>query len=184
MADSRGPNIGANLPAGTNFSTDPVVIDANTYLVVCSGWGKGTNGTYRTEDGGTTWTLVSKTAGNYPALWASDKSLYWALAWNNGLIRSTDLGLTWSQVAGYNTVTPNTPIELSDQRLVMVGPKQQLLVSSNHGASWASFLDPIPDRAKSRGTIRRGTRTRSTEFVLRLQVGLPDHDAVRCDLAV
>jgi len=144
-------NIGANLPAGTNFSTDPVVIDANTYLVVCSGWGKGTNGTYRTEDGGLTWTLVSKTAGNYPALWASDGSLYWALAWNNGLIRSTDLGVTWSQVAGYNAVTPNTPIELSDQRLVMVGPKQQLLVSSNHGASWTSFLDPIPIQPKAEG---------------------------------
>jgi hypothetical protein len=144
-------NIGMNLPAGTNFSTDPVVIDANTYLVVCSGWGKGTNGTYRTVDGGATWTLVSKLAGNYPALLAADNSMYWSLAWNNGLIRSTDMGVTWSQVSGYNVVTPNTPIELEDQRLVMVGPKQQLLVSSNHGANWMPFLDPIPIQPKAEG---------------------------------
>src|SRR5262249_11997932 len=80
-----------------------------------------------------------------------DDSLYWSLAWNNGLIRSTDMGLTWSQVAGYNAVTPNTPIELADKRLVIVGPKQQLLVSSNHGSTWTGFLDPIPIQPKAEG---------------------------------
>jgi photosystem II stability/assembly factor-like uncharacterized protein len=144
-------NIGTNLPAGTNFSTDPVVIDANTYLVVCSGWGKGTNGTYRTTDGGKSWALVSKLAGNYPVLLTSDNAMYWALPWNNGLIKSTDMGVTWKQLVGYNVLTPNTPIELEDQRLVAVGTKQQLLVSSDQGTTWTSFLDPLPIEPKAEG---------------------------------
>ncbi|MGA2662133.1 MAG: hypothetical protein ABSH34_32035, partial [Verrucomicrobiota bacterium] len=45
-------NIGATLPEGTKFSSNPLLIDASTYLVNASGWGQGTGGVYRTTDGG------------------------------------------------------------------------------------------------------------------------------------
>jgi photosystem II stability/assembly factor-like uncharacterized protein len=128
-----------------------VIIDANTYLVVCSGWGSGTSGTYRTTDGGTTWIEVSKEAGNYPALVASDGTMYWGLIWDNGLIRSTDKGVTWTKVVGPKVITSNTPIELPDHRLVAVSPNQQLVVSSDRGATWKAFLDPIPIQPKAEG---------------------------------
>ena len=44
-------NIGSTLPPGTKFSSNPLLIDATTYLVNASGWGKGTGGVYRTTNG-------------------------------------------------------------------------------------------------------------------------------------
>lgn len=52
-------NIGATLPEGTKFSSNPLLLDASTYVVNASGWGKGTGGVYHTADGGATWTQVS-----------------------------------------------------------------------------------------------------------------------------
>src|SRR5574340_584069 len=45
--------IGANLPADSNHSTDPIVIDSKTFLINTAGWKpQATLGIYRTEDGG------------------------------------------------------------------------------------------------------------------------------------
>jgi photosystem II stability/assembly factor-like uncharacterized protein len=179
-------NIGANLPSGTNFSTDPVVLSPTAFLVVCSGWGKGTtDGTYRTTDGGVSWTLVSTMAGNYPALVASDGTLYWSLAWNGGLIRSTDQGVTWTKVVGSGVITSDTPFELPDHRLVAVSPNQSLLVSADRGATWKPFLDPIPIQPKAEGRYAVVyDEPRNSVFVSKwdCQASMPDDAVWRYDL--
>ena len=52
--------IGEKLPAGTNHSSDPIVLDAMTFVVNTAGWAKAPLGIYRTEDGGQTWAKVSE----------------------------------------------------------------------------------------------------------------------------
>src|SRR6185436_5943023 len=37
-------DIGMNMPAGSHFSSYPHIIDSQTFLVGCSGWGDGTAG--------------------------------------------------------------------------------------------------------------------------------------------
>jgi photosystem II stability/assembly factor-like uncharacterized protein len=137
-------NIGTTLPAGVNFAYNVNLIDSLTYVVYCGGYGSGTNGIYRTTDAGASWIKAADYHGYYPALVASDGSIYLSLYGNGGLIRSTNKGVSWTQVVGSGIITPNTPIELPDHRLVAVGTRQQLLVSTNHGAGFVKLLDSLP----------------------------------------
>jgi photosystem II stability/assembly factor-like uncharacterized protein len=136
-------NIGATLPEGTKFSSDPLLIDASTYLVNASGWGKGTGGVYRTANGGATWSQATPLEANGAPLRASDGSIYWPLMYDRGAIRSTNQGQTWTQVCGPGVVRGSMIIELPDGRLAAVAGKG-LKVSSDHGASWTPLLDPTP----------------------------------------
>ncbi len=136
-------NIGAALPEGTKFTTHPLFIDASTYLVNASGWGKGTGGVYRTTTGGATWTQVSALEAQGAALSASDGSFYWMLASDRGAIRSTDQGRTWTQVCGSGVIKGLHLIELPDGKLAAVADKH-IKVSADHGATWTPLLDPMP----------------------------------------
>jgi photosystem II stability/assembly factor-like uncharacterized protein len=140
-------NIGPSLPAGTNFCTQTLVIDSMTFLVGCSGWGGGTNGVFRSTDGGKTWTQASTIAvGNHP-LRASDGSIYWTVIYDNGLAKSTDQGQTWTQIVGPNTMRAVTPVELPDHRIAGAG-FQNVVLSSDGGQSWkpvgTSAADALP----------------------------------------
>jgi photosystem II stability/assembly factor-like uncharacterized protein len=73
-------NVGVNLPAGTGISGDPLLIDAQTYLVNAAEWGQTTPGIFRTTDGGMTWTRVSSLGPNGPPLVTSEGSIYWSVA--------------------------------------------------------------------------------------------------------
>jgi photosystem II stability/assembly factor-like uncharacterized protein len=136
-------NIGTTLPEGTKFSSNPLLLDASTYLVNASGWGKGTGGVYRTTDGGAKWTQVSALEANGAPLIASDGSIYWQLMYDRGVIRSTNQGQTWIQACGYGIIKASTIIELPDGRLAAVASKS-VKVSSDHGANWTPLLDPMP----------------------------------------
>ena len=136
-------NVGVNLPDGTKHSSNPLLIDATTYLVNASGWGKGTGGVFRTSNGGATWTQTSALEANGAPLHASDGSIYWPLASGRGLLRSTDQGQTWAQACGPSVLKGSTPIELPDGRLAAVAGKG-LKVSADHGATWTPVLDPTP----------------------------------------
>jgi photosystem II stability/assembly factor-like uncharacterized protein len=136
-------NIGAALPDGTKFSSNPLLIDASTYLVNASGWGKGTGGVYRTSDGGATWNQASTFEANGAPLVASDGLIYWMLMYDRGVIRSTNRGETWSQVCGPGVIKGEKIIELPDGKLAVMANKG-IKVSDDHGASWTSALEPTP----------------------------------------
>jgi photosystem II stability/assembly factor-like uncharacterized protein len=132
-------NIGLNLPANTNFSSDPLLVNTLTYLVNTSGWGSGSTGIYRTTDGGTSWQQVSTLGPSGPALVTSDGTIYWPA--NNSLLKSTDSGLTWTQVG--SNIQAVRPIELPDGTLVSVGASN-LMNSADGGSTWSPIGAVLP----------------------------------------
>jgi photosystem II stability/assembly factor-like uncharacterized protein len=139
--------VGAKLPPSTNC-TYPLVIDAQTHLVGCGGYGGGVSGVYRTTDGATTWVNVTSLGGSGRPLVASDGSFYWASPGGAGMARSTDKGLTWANpLAGSSSVASFSPIELPDGRIATIGPatgSQTIVVSADHGATWRAVSTPLP----------------------------------------
>jgi photosystem II stability/assembly factor-like uncharacterized protein len=136
--------IGDRLPEDSNFSTDPIILDAKTFLINTAGWKpKAKWGIYRSEDAGATWTQVSPAGPGGVALQASDGSLFWQLTYGGGLIRSTDKGKTWS-----NTLkgVKSNVIELPNKRLAGL-TDNQVHVSADGGATWTKFGPPLPFKA-------------------------------------
>jgi len=131
-------NVGQNLPAGTNFCTTALVLDKQVHMVGCSGYAGGTDGVFRTTDGGKTWVHTATQSDAENPLWASDGTIYWSLIYDKGMIKSTDQGNTWTAPIGGNTVKTSHPIELPDGRIVMVGPKT-LMISSDKGAHFTAL---------------------------------------------
>ena len=112
---STWTKIGDKLPADSNHSSDPIIIDRKTFLINTAGWkAKATLGIYRSEDGGQTWTQVSNYGPQGPALAASDGAIYWQRIWGGGLLKSSDQGRTWKQIS---TAVKDNPIELPGKRL-------------------------------------------------------------------
>ncbi|HMJ90172.1 MAG TPA: hypothetical protein VK530_10170 [Candidatus Acidoferrum sp.] len=136
-------NIGATLPEGTKHSSNPLLLDASTYLVNASGWGKGTGGVFRTTNGGATWTQAGALEANGTPLRASDGSIYWPLMSDRGVIRSTNQGETWAQVCGGGVLKGARIIELPDRKLALNGGKN-IKVSSDQGATWTPVCEPMP----------------------------------------
>ncbi len=134
-------NIGEGLPERSNHSTNPILIDAKTYVVNTAGWQQGhSQGIYRTEDAGQTWQQVSEIGTAGTPLAASDGTIYWAILWDRGLLKSTDKGKTWTEVPG---PVKKTPIELPGGRLVApVG--SQLYLSTDGAATWKPCSPPMP----------------------------------------
>ena len=136
-------NIGSKLPAATNC-TYPLVIDGDTYLVGCGGYGGGPTGIYRTTDGGSTWTVVSDGEGGASApLRASDGSIYWASAQDKGMVRSTDSGETWTQFTGPGIIGSLSPVEMPGGRIAAVG-KDYVMVTSDGGKHWHAATSKLP----------------------------------------
>jgi photosystem II stability/assembly factor-like uncharacterized protein len=133
--------IGANLPADSNHSTDPIVIDSKTFLINTAGWKpKASLGIYRSEDGGQTWAKVSDFGPQGPPLVASDGAIYWQRVWGGGLLKSTDQGRTWKQIS---RAVKDNPIELPDKRLAALADAQ-IMVSSDGGVTWTKLGPPAP----------------------------------------
>ena len=119
--------IGDSLPADSNHSTDPIVIDAKTFIINTAGWAQGKSwGTYRTEDGGATWAKVADFGCSGRALLASDGAIYWGLCWGSGIIKSADHGKTWQKLPGPAKLSP---IQLEPGKIAALGG-QQIYVSS------------------------------------------------------
>jgi len=138
-------NIGDKLPEKTNISNDVVVFDGKNFLANAAGWKRDgakllTFGTFRTADGGATFSKVSDAGPSGPALVAADGTIYWQTLWNSGLIKSSDQGKTWAALPG--PVKMN-PIELPGGKLV-AAVDAQLHMSTDGGKSWAKFGDPVP----------------------------------------
>jgi hypothetical protein len=136
-------DIGSKLPAGSSFSTLPLIIDTQNWLVG-SAQGGGTWGVFRTADGGQSFASVSSEG---PAGWpltASDGAIYWSLAADKGLIVSHDQGKSWTKAAA----GPLQPFsgglcELPDGRVVALG-QTHLLASADQGKSWQEVGEALP----------------------------------------
>ncbi|HET6282581.1 MAG TPA: sialidase family protein [Polyangia bacterium] len=136
-------NVGLNLPAGTNFCTNALVIDKNVHLVGCSGYAGGTDGVFRTTDAGKSWAPTSTAPAAGLPLWASDGAIYWSLIYDRGLIKSTDQGKSWQQTIPAGTLRTGHSIELPDGRIVTPGPKT-LMISADKGATFNSIGAALP----------------------------------------
>ena len=133
-------NIGLNLPAGTGFSTSPLVINAQTYVVnTDTSWGGGTPGIYRTVNGGTTWTKVSSLNAYGPPLLASNGNIYWVSG--NRLLKSVDSGINVD--FGWKWSRGNSLIELADGRIVS-STATNLMASSDGGLTWTAIGAALP----------------------------------------
>jgi photosystem II stability/assembly factor-like uncharacterized protein len=135
-------NVGASLPP-SNFSSNPLVIDATTPLVGCSGYASAPNGIFRTTDGGAHWSMASDVAASGAPLRASDGAIYWPLIYGGGMVRSTDDGASWQSLVQGGVVSGVHPIELPDGRIATVGP-HAIVVSSDHGMSWQPATESLP----------------------------------------
>jgi photosystem II stability/assembly factor-like uncharacterized protein len=136
-------NIGGGLPAATNC-THPLVIDSQTYLVGCGGYGGGPSGVYRSTDSGATWMMVSTFGGATAPLSASDGSIYWATPGTSGMARSTDAGEHWTNVfSAYGVLSIYPPVELPDGRIAALGT-QYIMLSADHGSTWKPVTPPLP----------------------------------------
>ena len=133
--------IGSRLPPESNHSSDPIVIDAKTFLINTAGWKpKASLGIYRSADGGATWQQVSNFGPAGQALAASDGALYWQRIWGGGLLKSTDQGKTWNQIS---RAIKNNPIELDGGRLAGVAG-EQIMVSADGGQNWSPLGPKLP----------------------------------------
>jgi photosystem II stability/assembly factor-like uncharacterized protein len=145
-------DIGPNLPPNTNFSTLPLVLDSRTFLVGSCGWGSGACGVFRSTDGGGSWTVVDSDGPVARPLWASDGTIYWALANNAGILVSADRGQTWTKSQGPVSLYYSTsPAELPDGRVVTLG-MSHLLATTDHGKTWNPIGDPLPFPGANCGT--------------------------------
>ena len=140
-------NVGANLPAGTAFSSFPLVINSTTFFAGCSrAWGGGLGGIFQSNDSGATWSYASIQGGGAQPLVASDRSIYWSSD-DGALVRGVGQGShwTWSQTVASGTLINVHPIELPDGRLVSLS-SQTVMISSDHGSNWNPFGPPLPFR--------------------------------------
>ena len=135
--------IGDRLPEDSNHSTDPIILDAKTWLVNTAGWAKGkSHGIYRSADAGATWTKVSDLGPGGRWL-RSGASVYWTGMWGNGLVRSADGGATWSKL---KMPVKSSVVEAPGGRLLGVGDKQ-VYASRDEGATWEPVGEPLPVKA-------------------------------------
>lgn len=134
-------NIGQNLPSDSHFSSSPLVLDAETFLLGSCGYGDGACGVYRSTDAGEHWDRASDLPVAGRPLLAADGTIYWSLLWNGGMARSSDGGSTWTKVAD-NLVT-GYPVELPDGRILSLRGSF-VVVSADQGESWSEIGEEIP----------------------------------------
>jgi photosystem II stability/assembly factor-like uncharacterized protein len=136
--------IGQNLPDGSGFSSYPLVLDAQTFLVGC------TNSIARSDDGGATWTKVSSFGGAGVPVTTPDGSIFWGSDPDVGLLHSADQGLTWDRVVGAGILQTSVTLALPDGRLASltapsnVAPNTYVAVSADGGVSWKVASPPLP----------------------------------------
>jgi photosystem II stability/assembly factor-like uncharacterized protein len=141
--------IGDNVPQGSEFTADPIILDAKTYIVDSSGWSKPGEhwGIYRSEDGGDTWTQVSAEGASGNATVTSTGDIFWSCLYDRHIIRSKDHGKTWEKIKG---PARDIVLEVAPHRLVALGGNHlgQLYVSKDEGDTWTPFGDPLPFKAR------------------------------------
>jgi hypothetical protein len=145
--DATWTKIGDKIPEGTPFTTNPIIIDAKTWIINSSGYKKGEQwGIFRTVDGGEIWANVSKEGAAGSQTITSKGTIFWYVLWDQKIIKSADQGKTWERLKG---PARGNVIEVRPDRLVVLGGdrKAQLCVSKDDGATWTAFGEPLPYKA-------------------------------------
>ena len=131
-------NIGLNLPTGTGFSSNTIVINSTTYLVNSNqSWSGGSPGIYRTANSGASWTKVSSLGPTGNAAISSNGTIYWRTG--NSVAKSTDQGQTWTSV-GNNLAAD--PVALPDGR-ILAASYSNVVVSAD-GNTWTNVGPNLP----------------------------------------
>lgn len=144
-------DIGANLPSGYNFSTLPLILDTQTFLLGSCGYDKGRCGVFRSTDGGDSWTVVSSNGPASVPLRASDDTIYWAL-YGGGMIVSEDLGETWTKTSPGPVQSMSASLtELPDGRILALG-EEYPLATSDKGQTWTRVGGKLPFKGQNCGT--------------------------------
>ncbi len=133
-------NIGDGLPAGTNYSSEVVVVTDKILLVGVGGvLGQKTSGIYRSEDSGKSWAPAAPFGPAGPALLAANGDIFWS-ARGGKLYKSADKGASWKDTG---TQAPSTLIEMPGGMLAALR-RGQVVVSSNGGQSWSQVGPKCP----------------------------------------
>jgi hypothetical protein len=135
-------DIGLNLPADSNHSTAPHIIDAQTFLLGSCGYADGMCGIFRSTNGGTDWSVASDVPAVGQPLVHSDGTIYWSAIYDNGIAKSTDQGVTWTKTVNYGVVATAPLIELPDGRMLTVNADH--VVISTDAATWTPIGETIP----------------------------------------
>lgn len=146
--------ISPNIPASLNNCGYPLILDAQTYLMVCARFGGGEGGIIKSADGGETWQRVSDIPGILAPLVHSNGAIYWAVEGNSGLLKSTDEGESWRLIS--SVPVEMRPLELPDGKIATVN-KGYVLVSADGGVTWhpASPLLPYTPSTLTYSTHQR-----------------------------
>lgn len=137
-------DISATLPAEIGYATSPYVINANTYLL---GTNNGPNaGVFYTDNGGLSWSSVFQgPISGRPIVGRADGALYWLLDFGGGLIRSGDLGVTWTVVNSSAPFArfPGSLVQLPSGYFAALGDAR-VVVSSDRGITWEGVGSALP----------------------------------------
>ena len=167
--------IGEKIPENTNFTSDVIVLDANTFITNAAGWQQGAAfGIFRTEDGGASWTKVSDAGPAGPACVVGDV-IYWQALWAKGLVRGTEKGKTWQSIEG---PVKDNPMAFPDGGLIAPVDKQ-LYESRDAGKTWQKLGPEMPFKpsgicynAKTRSIYAwRSTETREDNVIAKWETG-------------
>jgi hypothetical protein len=136
--------IGSSFPDGQKFTSSCIVIDSQTYVIGCAGWGGGAGGIWRTTDGGRNWSRVcDQTPQMGGAILRTGKGLFFCARENGGgLLKGVRDGASWSSIPapGARNVTP---IELPGGAIATLG-KSGIMVSADDGATWSEVAPGLP----------------------------------------
>jgi photosystem II stability/assembly factor-like uncharacterized protein len=137
-------DIGASLPADSNFSTYPLVLSDQLFLLGSCGYAMGACGVLRSNNGGTSWSFATDEGPWGSPLVTSDATIYFMLNGNRGLMRSSDQGASWTVTAsGPQQQFTGKPVELPDGRIVALG-FTHLLITEDRGDHWAEIGEALP----------------------------------------
>jgi photosystem II stability/assembly factor-like uncharacterized protein len=106
-------------------------------------------GVLRTTDGGANWaTVLPNVIVNTLAMNLSNDSVIFAGTEDNGILKSSDRGLTWQNVSGSAIVAPVSKIlyhPSHDSVLLAATSGQGAFLSVNHGLTWTPANEGLAD---------------------------------------
>jgi photosystem II stability/assembly factor-like uncharacterized protein len=139
--DDGGQNwddIGADVPDTCEWTSFPIIVDQDNWLLGCG------SSIYGTSDAGQTWDVLSSFGGASVPLVTSQKVIYWAIALSGGMARSDDDGKTWERVVGGGGIVSSIhPIELPDGTIATTSGNT-IVRSDDNGKSWKPITQAAP----------------------------------------